>query len=58
MELVGIIALVLVLVAGVVLLWRSTPPKSERPKPSDDDRAKDAIVDVTPSGLGGGGGGN
>ncbi len=54
MELVGIIALGIAVVAGVVVLWRSTPSKHEHPEPSEDDRTKDKIVDVTPGGFGGG----
>ncbi len=52
---VAIILAAGVLIAGIVVLWRSTPSASERPQPSEDDRTKDVIVDVSP---GGGGGGN
>jgi hypothetical protein len=57
MEVVGIIALVIILVAAVVYLWRSTPSEATRePEPEPDaDRAKDVIVDVTPGGFGSGG---
>ncbi len=51
-----ILALVAV-IAGVVVLWRSTPDESQRPEPSQDDRTKDVMVDVSPGGFGAAGGG-
>ena len=58
MATVAIIVGTVVLLIGVVVLWRSTPRGPDRPEPSEDARTKDAIVDVTPSGgFGGGGGG-
>ena len=51
----AIILAAVAVIAGVFLLWRSTPAEPERPEPSEDDRTKDTIVDLTP---GGGGGGN
>jgi hypothetical protein len=58
MELVGIIALAIIVVAGVVFLWRSTPSEATREANSEDDRTKDVMVDVSPPGGVGGGGGN
>jgi len=55
MEVVGIIALSIVVLVGVAVLWRSTSSESPTKSASDQDRMKDTIVDYGPSGSGGSG---